>query len=252
MIDLHCHILPGLDDGAQTLTDSMALLRAEKSQGIESIVFTPHFHPERISLESFLNARADSYSRLTSAEGFSELNLETKLGAEVFFSMRLIEMDVTELCFENTRYLLLELPVSMKPYGMKHTLKQLIGRGIIPILAHVERYGYFTQDPVQLYDLVMSGCLAQVNAAAVLRTTGNKGVSALQYIRWELAQLIGSDAHSVKERPPNTRAAYRYIEDKLGESYAAWLLRNSQAVFRNSCFDPPVIQKPRRFLGRWR
>ena len=79
MIDMHCHILPGIDDGAKTVDDSMALLREEKNQGIKKIVFTPHFNPERQNFDHFLAAREDSYRRLRSAEGFEELKMETKL-----------------------------------------------------------------------------------------------------------------------------------------------------------------------------
>ena len=252
MIDMHCHILPGIDDGAQTEQDSMELLRAEKDQGIDKIVFTPHYNPERISLEKFLDIRADSYQRLQNTEGFSALGLETKLGAEVFFSMRLVDMEVSKLCFENTDYILIELPTNVRPYGITHTMRHLIDRGITPILAHVERYGYFTNDPTQLYDLVMLGCVAQVNAEAVVNGASIKGVSALQYINWELAQIICSDAHSMENRPPNTKAAYRLVEKKLGEGYADWLQKNSLSIFQNRLFDMPVINKPKKFLGRWR
>ena len=214
MIDMHCHILPGIDDGAQTEEDSMALLRAEKEQGIRKIVFTPHFNPER--------------------------------------SMRLIDMDVSQLCFENTNYILIEFPTNMRPYGITHTVRNLLDRGYTPILAHVERYSYFTHDPTQLYDLVSLGCVAQVNAAAVVSGVSNKGVSALKYLEWELAHIICSDAHSVDQRPPNTKAAYELVNKKLGEQYARWIRKNTYDIFNNKYFDAPVIQKPKKFLGRWR
>ena len=252
MIDMHCHILPGIDDGAQTEEDSMALLRAEKEQGIRKIVFTPHFNPERVSVERFLAARADSFERLKQTDGFSELGLETKLGAEIYFSMRLIDMDVSQLCFENTNYILIEFPTNLRPYGITHTVRNLLDRGYTPILAHVERYSYFTHDPTQLYDLVSLGCVAQVNAAAVVSGVSNKGVSALKYLEWELAHIICSDAHSVDQRPPNTKAAYELIYKKLGEQYARWIRKNTYDIFNNKYFDAPVIQKPKKFLGRWR
>ena len=143
MIDMHCHILPGIDDGAKDEKDALELLRAEKEQGISKVVFTPHFNPERISLDKFLDMRKKSYERLKNTEGFSGLGIETKLGAEVYYSMRLIEMDVSGLCFENTNYIMLEFPTNVRPYGITHTVQNLMDRGYTPILAHVERYGYF-------------------------------------------------------------------------------------------------------------
>lgn len=252
MIDMHCHILPGIDDGAKNEKESLELLRAEKEQGISKIVFTPHFNPERISLDKFLDIREKSYECLKNAEGFAELDVETKLGAEVYYSMRLIEMDVSKLCFENTNYILLEFPTTERPYGITHTVQNLIDRGYTPILAHVERYGYFTNDPTRLYDLVMSGCVAQVNAAAVVNGISSKGVSALQYIKWEMAHIICSDAHSIEKRPPNTKAAYELVEKKLGEDYKIWLQKNSLDIYRDKLFDIPVVHKPKKFLGRWR
>ena len=252
MIDMHCHILPGIDDGAKDEKDALELLRAEKEQGISKVVFTPHFNPERISLDKFLDMRKKSYERLKNAEGFSGLGIETKLGAEVYYSMRLIEMDVSGLCFENTNYIMLEFPTNVRPYGITHTVQNLMDRGYTPILAHVERYGYFTDDPIQLYDLVMSGCVAQVNAAAVVSGIVNKGVSALQYIKWEMAHIICSDAHSLEKRPPNTKAAYELVEKKLGEDYTDWLKKNSLDIYRDKLFDIPVVHKPKKFLGRWR
>lgn len=252
MIDMHCHILPGIDDGAKNIEDSLELLRAEKEQGVDKIVFTPHFNPERVSIDVFLKLRAESYESLKKAEGFSELGIETKAGAEVFFSVRLMEMDISRLCFEDTGYILIELPTNVRPYGLTHTLTKIMDRGFTPILAHVERYEYFTHDPTMLYDLVTAGCAAQVNAAAVVNGPTVRGVSALKYIDWELAQIICSDAHSIDTRPPNTKAAYSLIEKKLGGHYTDWLESNSLSIFNDKILDIPVIDKPKKFLGRWR
>lgn len=249
---MHCHILPGIDDGSPNEEESMKLLLEEKRQGIKKIVFTPHFNPERQHLDKFISARADSYERLKATSGFAELQLETKLGAEIFFSMRLIEMDIAKLAFENTNYLLVEFPTNTRPYGITRTMQNILERGYTPILAHVERYDFFTSDPVKLYDLVTMGCIAQVNASSVVSGTNIKGVSALQYLNWEMAHIICSDAHSMERRPPNTKAAYELVEKKLGRQYTDWLIKNSYDIFNNRYFDDPIVHKPKKFLGRWR
>ena len=74
----------------------------------------------------------------------------------------------------------------------------------------------------------------------------------MQYINWELAHIISSDAHSVDRRPPNTKAAYRLVEKKLGSQYKEWLIKNTRDIFNNRYFDDPIIQKPKKLLGRWR
>ena len=230
----------------------MDLVREEKKLGIKKIVFTPHFNPERQNFDHFLSAREDSYRRLKSAEGFEELKIETKLGCEIYFSMRIIDMNISKLAFENTNYLLIEFPTNNRPYGITRTMQSILEKGYTPILAHVERYDFFTDDPTKLYDLVSMGCIAQVNASAVTDNINIKGVSPLQYINWELAHIISSDAHSVEKRPPNTMAAYKFVEKKLGSQYKDWLIKNSYDIFNDNYFDDPVLHKPKRFLGRWR
>lgn len=251
MIDMHCHILPQIDDGARDITDSLELLKEEKNQGIKKIVFTPHFNPEIQNLENFLAARDYSFHRLKSTEEFDELEIETKLGCEIYFSMRIAEMELSKLAFENTNYLLIELPTNNRPYGLTRTMQSILEKGYTPVLAHVERYEYFTYDPQKLYDIVSMGCIAQVNAAAVTENINIKGVSPLKYIEWELAHIISSDAHSLKKRPPNTMEAYRLVEKKLGSQYKDWLIKNSYDIFKNNYFDDPVIHKPKKIFGRW-
>ncbi|MGN0470472.1 MAG: tyrosine-protein phosphatase [Acutalibacteraceae bacterium] len=250
MIDLHCHILPGIDDGAKTIDDSLKLIAAEKRQNVNSIALTPHFNPERTSVEKFCQSRSNSMDILTSSSDFAEYNISVKTGAEVYFSVKLTDIDIQPLCFDGTDYILIELPVNERPYGLTHTLTDIINRGYTPILAHVERYQYFTADPTMLYDMVMKGCLAQVNAGAIL---GNSNASsmALKYIKWEMAHIVCSDCHSMKHRPPNMKKAFLYIEKKLGKQYTDWLIKNSNDIFNGHYVDMPVIKKPKKILGMW-
>ncbi|MDD6489433.1 MAG: hypothetical protein PUG48_06450 [Clostridia bacterium] len=250
MIDLHCHILPGIDDGAKTTDDSLNLIAAEKRQNVNSIVFTPHFNPEKVSVEQFCQARNNSMNRLTSSDDFAEYNISVKTGAEVYFSVKLKDIDIQPLCFDGTDYILIELPVNARPCGLTHTLRDIINKGYAPILAHVERYQYFTSDPTMLYDLVMEGCLAQVNAEAILGN-GSSSSMALKYIKWEMAHIVCSDCHSIKHRPPNIKKAFSYIEKKLGKHYTDWLIKNSKDIFNGRYVDMPVIEKPKKILGMW-
>lgn len=250
MIDLHCHILPGIDDGAKTIDDSLALIEAEQRQNVNSIVFTPHFNIERISVEKFSELRKCSMDTLISSPGFSEYNISVKTGAEVYFSLKLMDTDIKPLCFDGTDYILVELPVTERPYGLNHTLTDIINRGYIPILAHVERYPYFSADPTMLYDLVVKGCLAQINASAVLKNSNITSL-ALKYIKWEMVHIVCSDCHSIDHRPPNIKKAFSYIEKKLGQQYTDWLIKNSNDIFNGNYVDIPIIKKPKKFLGMW-
>ena len=247
MLDLHCHILPGIDDGSKNSEMSSVLLTEEQKQGVNAIVFTPHFNTLRISLEEFLKAREHSYKRLMELPAAKELGIKFKLGAEVYFSTRLNEMELDELCFTDTNYILIEFPTDEKPYGLTHTVVDIINRGYQPILAHVERYPYFTSDPTRLYDLVEKGCIVQINAGAIIQ--GNK--IAMKYIKWGMAQLICTDCHDLEKRSPNLREAYSIVKKKFGEDYVDWFDRNARNVFLGKYVDMPQPKMPKKVMGIW-
>ncbi|MEG0020359.1 MAG: CpsB/CapC family capsule biosynthesis tyrosine phosphatase, partial [Oscillospiraceae bacterium] len=106
MIDLHCHILPGVDDGARNPLDSLQLLELQKQQGIDGVVFTPHFNIDNISLEEFLSRRQNSLDNLLNAAKTKETELPRyKCAAEVYLTPKLLECDLKSLCIENTDYM---------------------------------------------------------------------------------------------------------------------------------------------------
>lgn len=251
MVDLHCHILPAIDDGAKTLQDSISLLKAESEQGVKAVALTPHFNIEETSIEDFCNSRSKSLKILKSSDEFKSIGIKVKAGAEVYYSPMLYDADLKPLCIEDTDYILIELPVSSRPYELNKVMQSIINRGYIPVLAHVERYQYFTDNPVLLYNLVVDGCLAQINAGAIINS-GNLSKIALRYLKWELVQIICTDCHSIEHRPPNIQKAFEKIDKKLGEGYSDWIKKNCNDIFNDRSVDLPVIHKPRKILGFWK
>lgn len=250
MVDLHCHILPGIDDGARAVEDSINLLKEEQRQGVDSIMFTPHFNFDRTNVESFCKRRQQSMQALAVSLKEHNINISLKVGAEIYFSVKLMEEDIDPLCFGNSNYILIEFPVNSKPYGLESTMDSLIRRGYIPILAHVERYPYFSENVHMLYKLVMKGCLAQINAGTIIKHSSASSLF-MKYIKWEMVHIISSDCHSMKKRPPNMQEAFSIIDKKLGSSYKEWLIKNSRDIFADKYIDMPVIRKPHKFLGKW-
>ena len=118
--DLHTHILPGIDDGAKDPEESWLLLNAQVKQGVSRIVFTPHFNITRNSVESFIVNRENSLKRMLNNCKFGSLELDYHLGAEVFFSIDLVKADLQSLCINDTRYILVELPMEKKPEGLTY------------------------------------------------------------------------------------------------------------------------------------
>lgn len=169
MTDLHCHILPGIDDGAKDVSVSLELLHKEYEDGVRNIAFTSHFNSERTTVEAFLEKRAAAYARLTEALKEKPMDFRFKLGSEVYFSPKLCELDAKALCMGDTAYMLIEFPTTHKPHFIKQTLYALQEQGILPLIAHIERYPYVLDDPTLLYEWVAAGAYAQINAGALLQ-----------------------------------------------------------------------------------
>jgi protein-tyrosine phosphatase len=228
------------------LDTSLALLQCQLEQGVDKIVFTPHFYYERTTLQQFAAKRSAAYQCTLEAADKHGLAVETKPGAEVYFSVALPSLDLSALAFAGTPYILIELPTTHLPSHVEDTLYEIRQQGFTPILAHVERYGYVAEDPTLLYQWVSLGALAQINAAAVLYG-GTTAKQINKYIRWNLVHLIASDAHSMQRRPPNLKAGC----EALPKDTAQYFLRNAQAVF-SGC-EPDILPaiEPRRRLGFW-
>lgn len=243
MTDLHTHILPGMDDGPKSLPDAIALLERAAIQGVDCIALTSHFHCENESVEAFLARREIAFTALREA---CPKELTLKRGCEVYFSPRLLTENVEALCLEGTKVLLLELPVLQKPAFLREVLTALSQKGITPLIAHVERYQYVAQDPVILADWVELGALIQVNAQSVL-----DGGLARKLIKWGLCHIVASDAHSIRHRPVNLRAALDTVTKALGVEKTGELERNAANLFSGRTVVPGPYRVPKKVMGFW-
>lgn len=234
--DLHCHILPGIDDGAEDEEESRMLLAAQMRDGVKQIVFTPHFYADQMPLETFLEKRAQAKEKIE--QEYQYLHIEGKLGAEVHLLPQLNELDCEKLCIENTRYLLVEWPMVTYPLWGEEVIDTLLEKGICPIFAHIERYEYFWRNPERLKKYLLKGCLCQVNGTTLLQKELQK--RTLEWIREGYVHFICSDAHSVRKRPPQLRKALDVIDEKIGEREMEHLLKNADAVFHGE--ELPKVQ----------
>lgn len=199
MIDLHCHILPGIDDGPKELSDAKEMLAMQQASGVECLFLTPHFYSEEKKVDIFLSDREETWEKLNAALTPRE-KTQIRLGAEVRYGEHLLSMDLRSLTLGESDYLLLELPGQRYPAYIHKFIDELLGKGLIPILAHVERYTYFREEPELLKGLVDIGVLAQVSAQALFdKQDKNFSVACLQH---GLAQIVASDAHNTTVRKP--------------------------------------------------
>ena len=246
LVDLHCHILPGIDDGAKNLDVSMSSIQKEMEDGVVGIVFTPHFHYERITLDAFVQQRKMAYRSVVAQLAERKLPLAVKLGAEVYFTTALASLDLSKLASAGSRYILIEFPTSIHPGGIEDTLFAVQNRGYTPILAHVERYPYVTEDPTLLYRWVSSGALAQINASGLVRS-GHTAKWLHKLLDWNLVHLMCSDCHSVTTRPPNLKDGMAQISS----STAKLLQKNAIDVYLNKEISIKEPIEPKFRFGRW-
>lgn len=217
MTDLHTHILPGMDDGAQSIEDALAMLRAEAQQGVDTVALTPHFSIKDETIPEFLNRRERAFQLLTEAlEGQEHPNLF--LGAEVAWAQGVPDWENIEaLCYRGTKILLVELPVTPWTHEMFRQLYSLEGRrGIMPMIAHVERYLH-CQEKRSIEQLLDMGYPLQVSAEALLHLSMRR--KALELLVGCDALLI-SDCHDPLHRKPNMGKGLKVMERKLGQSMA--------------------------------
>ena len=219
MIDIHTHILPGLDDGAKTEEIALAILQEEISQGVSEIVFTPHYYGKRRSPEEFCEK---CNAVLTDLKNNLPDGIQVRLGAEVHFTgLNMPAYDsLCKLAIEGTKYILLELPF-MEAWsqsllrGLEYFIEET---GYTPIIAHVERYEEVLKKPMLASVLVDMGCLLQVNAQAFLERGEKKFAFAL--LKHGLVHCLGSDAHDLGGRSPKWIEAKHAVEKAgLGEAW---------------------------------
>ncbi len=212
MTDLHTHILPGMDDGSKDTEESLALLRMEMAQGVETIVLTPHFYRWQEPAGAFLERRRQAFDRLRAALPPEAPSL--LLGAEAAWFPTMAEEPLLErLCLGDSRYFLLELPFERWHTRLLDQLYDLTcATGLTPILAHVERY-LSLQDQGQMAELTSMGLPMQMNADSLLRFWSRKKyLNLLTAGTW----YLGSDCHNLDRRPPRIGQALPVLQKRLG------------------------------------
>ena len=203
MIDFHNHILPGVDDGAKTMQESIEMLKYAESQGITDVVNTVHFqHPRMLDKNTNFKYISSVKNDLIQELDKNQIKINIHLGAEVFFNFNLLEIsDNPIVTFCNGNYMLIEFQPLMFPKGFEKHLYDLKLSGVTPIIAHPERYKPIQENYKILEGLINSGCLMQVDAGSILGHFGKKcKYVSEQIIRKNMVHIIGSDAHGSGRR----------------------------------------------------
>lgn len=250
MIDLHTHILPGIDDGAPDLKTALDMARYGQESGLSAIAATPHFDfvadwdAIRLGVENL-------------RERLREENIGITLipGAELFMDVAIIDMDAEQIPTYGAqgKYCLIELPMHQIPIYTERVFFALQAKGIVPIIAHPERYGAVVDDPNLALDWLNAGCLIQVNSGSVLGRFGAKiQETAKIMLTHNMAQFVASDAHGLKRRSLNLAETYDSLVELLGGTMAKALVQANPAAMLAGGFTmnkrPQPFSRRRRFF----
>ena len=231
MIDIHCHILPEVDDGPRTWDVSVEMCRMAAADGIKHIVATPHannrYHYDR---ESLLKDLASLRQRIHNVPQLS-------LGCDFHLSYENIQDALVRperYMIEGSRYLLVELSNYSIPVGVVDSFANFLSLGITPIITHPERNPILQRSPQQVLEWVELGCAVQITASVL---TGNWGEIAWRTAQWLLkkdaAHVVATDAHDTRQRPPVLSAARDEVAALCGADVArAMVEENPRAVVR--------------------
>lgn len=230
MIDIHTHILPGMDDGSRDIKESIKLIETLQMQGVSSVVLTPHFYPHRESLDQFISRRAKAYELIKEID----TDMDLVLGSETFLTENLLWNDhIDELCIGQTDFILLELPFTKE--WTARTYRQIEGLmskfGVRPIIAHIERYDAMKKKSEQesiLNRLSDMGCLFQLDTDSI--TDFRTRHSMLKLIKAGWIDFAGSDCHDMKTRAPQFDQFNAIIRKRLGQEYLDRFEKNANSI----------------------
>lgn len=235
LFDMHCHIVPAVDDGAQSVKEAFAMLQMEYDQGVRKIIVTPHFRremfetPSEIIKKHFLVLR-----RLAEKIG---PDLKVFLGCEFHANVEMLDYLRSDKVYSmaGSRYVLTEFSSSTEEKYISDRIYELLSGGYRPIIAHIERYRCM-HDLDFVEHLVNKGALMQVNADSVI---GKNGHAAKKYcgklLEEELVSYIGSDCHGSKRRVTRIEDAYAYVTKKMGRQMADEIfIDNPQEILDNA------------------
>lgn len=224
MIDLHSHILPGIDDGAKDLSESLAMLKLAYECGTQVIVATPHMQPgvynnDKVKIQS-------AYKQVQEKLNTEDIDLELKFAAEVHLCPEvMLWAEKGELPFigqyDGYRILLLELPHSSVPLGTSKLIKWLLHNNIRPMIAHPERNRAIRKEPYHLKKLAELGCLFQVTADSLVGNFRKDAQDfAIELLKNGLVHCVASDCHGIEKRSPDLSPAYKLVRELSSQKYA--------------------------------
>jgi len=225
MVDLHCHILPGLDDGPATMEESIAMAESAIADGITHVVATPHSNSKYFFDFSYVHELRDQLQAKIGGRLKIATGCDFHLNPENLESLR---KEPRHFCINQRDFLLVEFNEFSIPPAMDHTLHEIQLAGVQPVITHPERNGILRAHPERLKKWVRQGCFVQVTGGAL---TGGFGAGsqhdALRWLGEGLIHFVASDAHNTRSRPLRLQPAYNVVVERFGQEKARALFQDN-------------------------
>lgn len=234
MVDLHIHIMPDVDDGAQDYEDSIDMAEIALNCGIHTICATPHANQMGRYENFYMPDLSRRYERLQEILHENALPLKILKGQEIMATEDMIQkiLDGRLISLNKTQYYLVEFPFGASPDWITERLEEILRIGATPLIAHVERYHCVQYDSGYVYDWIQMGCATQMNKGSIMGRFGKRVQQVcIPLLNYELIHCMASDAHGASRRTPWMQDAYEIIERNFDTDYAERLFdRNPRRI----------------------
>ncbi|MGX7075320.1 tyrosine-protein phosphatase [Globicatella sanguinis] len=246
LVDIHSHLLPGVDDGAKDIENSIELAQVAVSEGVEHLILTPHHYNNQYVNHKYDVIKAtEELQRIYDRAGINlkvypsqEIRIHHDLLDNILYKDDYLSLDA------RGKYYLIEMPTKSVPDYALDLLKEMIQQGMVPVIAHPERNHAFAKDIRLLYQFIEAGCLSQVTSHSYIGFYGEKLRKISQeMIEHNLIHIISSDAHHLEYRPFNMQKAYEQVELDYDSRLAEYFKHNAAAVFNG---DDVVTMRPKK------
>ena len=252
MVDLHCHLLPDIDDGSKSMKVSLRLAREATEDGVTHALLTPHHMNGRyINHKRDVIRRTNEFQKRINAHN---IPLTVFPGQEVRINGQLLEaLDKDDILFADTagKYMMLEFPDDDVPHYTNQMIFDLQQRGIIPVIVHPERNTRIMAEPDLIYQLLEKGCLSQITASSYVGTFGkNVENFSRQLIEAGQGYVFASDAHDLPGRKYEMRQAFEKLKREFGQEIVEQYQQNAKSIINGENVplnDLQMIKKKKRF-----
>lgn len=255
MIDIHSHILPGVDDGAASLEESLMMAEMAVKSGVKVLVATPHSNQPGAFRNYDSREMRERYRQLKEAVKVEGIPLQLIRGMEIFATSELAEKVEKKqvIPLNRSRYYLIEFAFNASPHYIEDRITEMLEIGQIPVIAHPERYYCVQDDPNQLYHWRMLGALAQMNKGSVFGRFGARTEQAAEIIlKHCLVNCIASDAHGVDFRTTDMREIRHFLDQHFPEEVCRLLLHvNPGCILKNKPLPRQAMPIPIEQKKHW-